>query len=99
MIEHIDADTLAVRIAAWKTLVIDVRGAHALQAGRIPEAILIPQNELSTSLRGLPLETSLTLLCETAEQSALAALALWNYGFHKIAVLKGGFAAWPVHTP
>jgi rhodanese-related sulfurtransferase len=104
VIEHIDADTLAVRMAAWKTVVVDVRGANALQAGRIPEAILIPENELSTCLRGLPLETSLTLVCETGAQATLAAGALWDYGFRKIAVLKGGFAGYsergcPVRTP
>lgn len=104
MIEHIDADTLAVRVAAWKTIVIDVREAGAFQAGRIPEAILVPFDELEAALRGLPIETSLSLVCETGEQASAAALKLWDSGYHNIAVLKGGFASYvdrglPVTTP
>ncbi len=104
VIEHIDADTLAIRIAAWKTVVVDVRDAHAFQAARIPEAILVPLEELVTALRGLPLETCLSLVCETGKQSDAAAVMLSDCGYRNIAVLTGGFANYvqrglPVATP
>ena len=41
-IEHITADTLAVRLAAWKTVVADLRDAAAFRRAHIPEAIRIP---------------------------------------------------------
>ncbi|MBV9405743.1 MAG: rhodanese-like domain-containing protein [Acidobacteriaceae bacterium] len=94
MIEHIDADTLAVRIAAWKTLVLDVRDANASQSGRIPEALRIPISELARGVRGLPLETCLTVVCDTGEQASAAAVTLWDCGYRNIAVLKGGFSSY-----
>ena len=93
-IEDIDADTLAVRIAGWQTLVLDLREENAFRAARIPDAILIPRNELATALQGLPVGTSLSLICETWEQSRSAAELLWDMGYHRIAVLRGGFATY-----
>lgn len=94
MIEHIDADTLAIRIAGWKTVVLDVRAANAVETGGIPEAIRIPVDELATGVRGLPLETCLSIVCDIEEQASVAALKLWDCGYRKIAVLKGGFASY-----
>lgn len=93
-VEDIDPDTLAVRVAAWKTLVVDVRDANAFRAARIPEAILIPFEELATALRGLPIETSLSIVCETGEQSRIAGNLLWDLGYRNVAVLKGGFVSY-----
>jgi rhodanese-related sulfurtransferase len=93
-VEDIDADTLAIRIAGWKTLVLDLRHESAFRAGRIPEAILIPRNELATALQGLPFETSLSLICDTWEQSRSVAGLLWDMGYRNIAVLRGGFATY-----
>jgi rhodanese-related sulfurtransferase len=94
VIENIDADTLAVRLAAWKTLVVDVRDATEFRAARIPEAIQIPLHELTLGLRGLPLGTSLSLVCQTGEQAILAARLLWELGYRKLAVLTDGFAGY-----
>lgn len=94
MIEQIDADTLAVRIAAWKTVVIDVRDALAFHTARIPEAIFMPLNELASALQGLPMETSLSIVCETGENAKIAAKLLWDEGYRNLAVLKGGFASY-----
>src|SRR5437868_3212232 len=94
MIEDIDPDTLAVRVAAWKTVVMDLRDENAFRAGRIPDAILIPADELATALRGLPLGTSLSIIGETCEQSRTAADFLWDLGYRHIAILTGGFASY-----
>lgn len=94
MIEEIDADTLAIRLAAWKTVALDVRDRNTISAGRIPEAILIPLSQLTTSINGLPLETSLSLICETGAESSLAASILWSLGYRKLAILKGGFESY-----
>jgi rhodanese-related sulfurtransferase len=94
VIEDIDPDTLAVRMAAWKTVVLDVREISGRPTARIPEAILIPLRELKVSLVGLPLETRVSLVCETGEQSRVAAAILAELGYRNIAVLRGGLTGY-----
>jgi rhodanese-related sulfurtransferase len=94
VIEQVNADTLAIRIAAWKTLVVDLREVSAFRCIRIPEAIQISLPDLRASVQGLPLETSVSLVCETGEKCPAAASILWNLGYRKIAVLTGGFATY-----
>jgi hydroxyacylglutathione hydrolase len=93
-IEEISADNLAVRLAAWKTLVLDVRGHDQDQMARIPESIGIPLEELHSSIIGLPLETNLTLVCGTGQHSSLAASLLWRLGYRNLSTLTGGIASY-----
>ena len=93
-IEHITADTLAVRLAAWKTVVADIRDPAAFRAAHISEAIRLPLHNLIGSLAGLPRETSLSLVCETGALCTFAASLLWKAGYRELAVVKGGFAAY-----
>ena len=93
-IEHITADTLAVRLAAWKTIVADIRDPAAFRAGHIPEAILLPLNDLTGSLAGLPRQTSLSLVCETGALCTFAASLLWKARYRELAIVKGGLVAY-----
>lgn len=93
-IEEISADNLAVRMAAWKTLVIDIRGHEEDETRRIPESICIPLEELVSSIIGLPLETNLTVVCGTGQQSSLAASLLWRLGYHNLSTLTGGMKSY-----
>ncbi|HEX4228311.1 MAG TPA: rhodanese-like domain-containing protein [Bryobacteraceae bacterium] len=93
-IEEISADNLAVRIAAWKTLVLDVRGGEQDQMARIPESIQIPLEELLSSIIGLPLETNLTVVCETGQHSSLAGSLLWRLGYRNLSTLTGGMKSY-----
>lgn len=90
-VEEIDADTLLIRLAAWKTFAVDVRDTNGSSGPRIPEALSISLSELPTSLRGLPLQTSLSLVGETDAQSSRAASILLELGYRNLAILKGGF--------
>jgi rhodanese-related sulfurtransferase len=92
VIEEIDADTLIIRMAAWKTVTVDVRDRSVFPGARIPEALSIPLSELAASIRGLPLETSVSLVCETGVDCSLGASILWKLGYRKLAILRGGFA-------
>jgi rhodanese-related sulfurtransferase len=94
MIEDIDPDILAVRMAAWKTVVLDVRDATSVPITRIPDAISIPLRDLRISLDGLPLETRLSLVCDTGEQSRVAAAILMELGYRNISVLRGGLTSY-----
>jgi len=94
VIEDIDPDTLAVRIAAWTTVVLDIREEARFRDGGIPDALCIPFGELPIGLRGLPVETPLAIVCQTGEESRAVAPLLWNLGYRKIAILKGGFASY-----
>ena len=96
-IEQITPDTLAVRLAAWKTIVADIRDAAAFRHAHIPDAIRIPLNDLSGALAGLPFETSLSLICEIGAVCSFAASLLWKAGYRKLAIVKGGFAAYVEH--
>lgn len=93
-IEEISADNLAVRLAAWKTLVLDVRGHEEDQMARIPESIQIPLEEMLSSIVGLPLETNLTVVCGTGQHSSLAASLLWRLGYHNLSTLTGGMTSY-----
>ncbi|HEX3683741.1 MAG TPA: rhodanese-like domain-containing protein [Bryobacteraceae bacterium] len=96
-IEHITADTLAVRLAAWKTVVADIRDAAAFRRAHIPDAVRIPLSDLTGALAGLPFETSLSLVCEIGTLCSFAGSLLWNAGYQQLAIVKGGFAAYVEH--
>lgn len=96
-IEQITADTLAVRLAAWKTIVADIRDPAAFRRAHIPDAIRIPLNDLTGALAGLPLQTSLSVVCEVGALCSFAASLLWNAGYRQLAIVKGGFAAYVEH--
>lgn len=96
-IEQITADTLVVRLAAWKTVVADIRDPAAFHRAHIPEAIRIPMESLTGALEGLPRETSLSLVCETGALCTFAASVLWKAGYREVAIVKGGFAAYVEH--
>lgn len=93
-IEEIPADNLAVRLAAWKTLALDVRGLEESRTVRIPESIHIPLDRLLSSMLGLPTETNLTVVCSTGEHASLAASLLWRMGYHNVSTLTGGIASY-----
>jgi hydroxyacylglutathione hydrolase len=93
-IELLEADMLAVRVSAWKTVVIDTRGRAAFGRARIPESLCIPLDSLTGALAGLPTETALCVVCETGTRASFAASLIWNLGFRNISFLRGGFAAY-----
>ena len=93
-LELLEADTLAVRISAWKTLVVDTRSPAAFERIRIREALHIPPDNLAGSLAGLPAETALCVVCEAGNRACFSASVVWNLGFRNVSFLKGGFAAY-----
>ena len=93
-LEIVEADTLAVRVSAWKTVVVDTRSRAAFERARIREALHIPPDHLTGSLAGLPAETAVCIVCETGKRASFTASVVWNLGYRNVAILRGGFAAY-----
>jgi hydroxyacylglutathione hydrolase len=93
-LEPLEADTLAVRVLAWKTIVVDTRSAAAFESARIREALRIPLDHFTGSLQGLPAATALCVVCETGNRASFAGSMVWNLGFRNVSFLRGGFAAY-----
>ena len=95
--ESIDPDTLAVRLGAWKTMVVDVRDRAAFRSVHIPDSIQLPLREVGKALAGLPHQTNLTLVCEEGDVCTFAAGLLWRAGYANLTILRGGFAGYVQH--
>lgn len=93
-IEELDAQRLAVRLAAWKTVVLDLRDRAAFRLAHMPEALNLSLENLRSSIAGLPHETAVAVVCETGESSSFAASLLWNLNYRKLAILSGGFRSY-----
>ena len=93
-IEELEPDRLAVRVAAWKTVVLDVREESAFAQAHIPEALHIPLDNISHSVAGLPERTSISVVCETGEKAGFAGSLLSRLGYGEVAILRGGFRAY-----
>lgn len=90
-IEELEPDALAIRIAAWKTVVVDVRDKDAFRQAHIPEALNLPLGDFRVSVAGLPQQSAVTVVCENGGWAAFAASLLWNIGYCNVAILRGGF--------
>lgn len=86
-----------------RTLVVDVREADELGAGRLPGALHVPRGLLeprAASDSPARLEAfedpsrPVLLYCGSGARSALAADTLQQLGFRRVVSLAGGFAAW-----
>ncbi len=97
-IREIDPDTAEDRLGEPGTVVIDVREAAELEAGRLPGALHIPRGLLEfriASCRELMDPTVPVLVyCRSGARSALAAETLRRMGYTNVSSLAGGFEAW-----
>lgn len=93
-IEELEPEVLAIRVAAWKTIVVDLREPDAFRLAHVAEALNLSLKDFRGSMTGLPHESSLTVVCETGKQSSLAASVLWNMKYRNVAILRGGFQSY-----
>lgn len=86
-----------------RTLVVDVREAEELAAGRLPGAMHVPRGVLEPKAAPdspardeafADPERPVLLYCGSGARSAFAADTLRQLGFTRVASLAGGFAAW-----
>ena len=93
---RIDPSTLARRLAAGSTTVLDVRtpGEHATAA--IPGSQLLPLDQLDEHADTLAggLSTPVTIVCRSGQRATQAHQRLTAAGATDLTVLDGGLTAW-----
>jgi len=75
-------------------VLIDVREPHEYQICRLPEARLIPLNELPRRVHELDSADEIVAHCRSGARSAKAVEFLRQAGFRKVRNMKGGILAW-----
>ncbi|HEY2202893.1 MAG TPA: rhodanese-like domain-containing protein [Pseudonocardia sp.] len=102
-IENLDAETVERELGGGDAVLVDIREAEELAAsGRIPGSVHVPRGMLefradsASPYHQEPFEPSrrIILHCASGGRSALAAAALQDMGFSRVAHLEGGFTGW-----
>jgi rhodanese-related sulfurtransferase len=97
-IENLRPRELAAELGAPSgaaMLLIDVRSAEEHRAGSISGSINLPRGQIEMTLGALPDPAQrIVVYCDTGARSALVAEALYELGYHDVAHLDGGLAAW-----
>jgi rhodanese-related sulfurtransferase len=76
-------------------VLVDVRERWEADLVSLPEARLIPLNELAyRAMDEIDLEEEIVLYCHHGVRSMEAALLLWDYGFENVRSLAGGIDRW-----
>ena len=93
--EHLSAQSAAERLAsAQPPLAIDVRTPREREQKHIDGSLSVPLNRLAEHLPSLPKDRPLLVYCAGGYRSSVAASLLQRSGFHSVAEVAGGFAAW-----
>jgi len=101
-VENLTVEEVAAELSAGDAVVVDVREAEEVSAGKIPGSVHIPRGMLefradpTSAYHQDPLDPSrrVILHCAGGGRSALAAAALQDMGYENVAHLDGGFNAW-----
>jgi rhodanese-related sulfurtransferase len=83
-----------VRENPEEALILDVRGATEVAAGRIPDSIHIPLGDLPRRAGELPRDRPIVVHCASGARSAVAVTLLRRLGFPDVVNLEGGFTAY-----
>ena len=93
--ERLSAQAAAERLAsAQPPLAVDVRTAREREQKHIDGSLSVPLNRLADHLSSLPKDRPLLVYCAGGYRSSVAASLLQRSGFHSVAEIAGGFAAW-----
>ena len=74
--------------------ILDVRSQEEWDEYHIPNATLIPLDEIPARLSELPKEEQILIVCHTGNRSKIAAKLLLEKGYKHISILEGGLNAW-----
>jgi hydroxyacylglutathione hydrolase len=93
--EHLSAQAAAERLSSNQPpVVIDVRTPREREQKHIDGSLSVPLNRLADHLSSLPKDRHLLIYCAGGYRSSVAASLLQRSGFHSVAEIAGGFAAW-----
>jgi rhodanese-related sulfurtransferase len=91
--DHVDAVSVAERLADRSVVVIDVRQPAEWRRGHIGGSLNLPLPHLRDRLHRLPKETTIVAVCASGHRSAVATRTLQRAGF-RAENLKGGIRSW-----
>ena len=74
--------------------VLDVRTEEEYRSHRLPNATLVPVQELEQRLHELDANTNWLVHCEHGRRSLFACEVLARAGFTRLANMRGGLASW-----
>lgn len=83
----------AAKLQADGALMLDVREADEVAAGRAPETVHVPLTQLMASLGALDRSRKIVAVCRSGNRSATATAVLRKAGYDA-ANLAGGMKAW-----
>jgi metal-sulfur cluster biosynthetic enzyme/rhodanese-related sulfurtransferase len=90
------AEALALLDKSPELFVLDVRTPAEFASGHIPNAHLIPVDELEDRLRELPpRDTPMLVHCAAGGRSTAACQTLGQHGYTRLLNLVGGMHTWP----
>jgi adenylyltransferase/sulfurtransferase len=84
----------AMRERGDDVFLVDVREPAEWEIVRIPDAVLIPKNDLPSRLAELPQDKPVVLYCKTGVRSAEGLALLKSAGFSDAKHVHGGVTAW-----
>lgn len=102
-VENLSVDDVAAEIEGGDAVVVDLREPEEREAtGMIPGALAVPRGMLEFRAdpsspyhqEGLDPSKRVILHCASGGRSALAAVALQEMGYDRVAHLDGGITAW-----
>jgi rhodanese-related sulfurtransferase len=76
------------------TFILDVRQPEEFTAGHIPNAVLIPLDELQLRASEVPSDVSVYVICRSGKRSRQASEILVELGFEDVKNVEGGVLAW-----
>jgi rhodanese-related sulfurtransferase len=93
-IENISAEEANKLIDNDEVIVLDVRTFEEFEQGHIPNATLLPLQELEGRLDELNKEETYLVVCRSGNRSAQASEILLNNGFSNIYNMTSGMNSW-----
>ena len=78
--------------------VLDVRTQEEWNDGHVPDATLIPLDELESRLAEVPRDEAIVVICRSGNRSAVARDILLGNGFQSVTSVAGGFNQWTANN-
>ncbi|WHX98763.1 rhodanese-like domain-containing protein [Neobacillus sp. DY30] len=91
---NVTAEEAKILIDNKEVVVLDIRTPEEYQDGHIPNALLIPLQELEKKLIDLEKDKSYLLVCRSGSRSAQASEILTSKSFSTIYNMTGGMNNW-----
>lgn len=89
---NINVETLSAK--QQEMCILDVRTVAEWKVEHIPAARLVELSQLKDSLKLLPQDKPIAVICHSGNRSSLAASMLRQAGFSSVFSVKGGMQAW-----